>query len=131
MDFADDSPGYRFDSSTDLVELLMFAASSVYNSKSVLRFLTYELQSKETGFLTTLLELEDTDEDKLTRTELLLKRQQMNIPRSIFEAITLLKLVRQIRATREKTVFRKFFNEMDLELQPFVPTSMAFRLKKF
>ena len=128
MDFADDSPGYRFDSSTDLVELLMFAASSVYNSKSVLRFPTYELQSEEIGFLTALLELEDTDEDKLTRSELLLKRQQMNIPRSIFEGISLLKLVLQIRATREKTVFR---NEMDLELQPFVPTSMAFRLKKF
>jgi hypothetical protein len=115
MDLNDNSSICQLDSSIDLDEkLLMFASSSVYNSKFVLRLLTSELENEESGFWTTLMKLEDKDEDKLNRPERVLKCQQMDIPKSIFQAITLLKLVHQIQATWEWTVFRKLFIEMDL-----------------
>jgi hypothetical protein len=70
MDTNDNSSICQLDSSIDLDDkLLMFASSSVYNSKFVLRLLTSELENEESGFWTTLMKLEDKDEDKLNRPE--------------------------------------------------------------
>ncbi len=122
-------PSLTLDIWMDVLDLLTeedletVASTSEHMKGVVTNYVRHQLKFKVGGLSHTQLELNEKDPSQLTRQEykfLFQSKRGKKIPSSLPSAIAKLKQIRQIKAMKEKTIYRKFCNNI---------TNMAFNVQ--